>query len=58
MTELRDKNSFGILLLVSNSGRKTLPLRISEGTDFGFSGAKSKLKKWRDVEGKHAVRNI
>ena len=47
MTELRDKNSFGILPLVSNSVRKTLPLRISEGTDFGFriGGAKSKLKK-------------
>jgi len=53
MTELRGKNSFGILLLVSNNVRKTLPLRISEITDFGFriGGAKSNGRASRDFRG-------
>ena len=51
MTKLRDKSSFRILLLVSKTVRKTLPLRISEGTDFGFriGGAKSKVKTQKGV---------
>ena len=62
MTKLRDKSSFRILLLVSKTVRKTLPLKISpdnrKSLEFVVQSQKLKLKKGCDLRGKHAVRNI